>query len=209
MVATSTMAAPETLVSDRGVNLVSADHRVADRSGQLERPERHPRAHVGAHRHLGRVNADRPGHRAADRAVHRPHGRGTRTWPSTRPTCGARCRRSPSSRSCCRSRRGSTRSAGFKVYPTIVAMVVLAVPPIMVNAYSGLAGVDRDLLEAGRGQGMSERQILRGVELPLSVPVIATGVRSGVNPGDCDGHARRSLRLRRVWVATSSTALRR
>jgi osmoprotectant transport system permease protein len=69
-------------------------------------------------------------------------------------------------------------NAGFKVYPTIVAMVVLAVPPVMVNAYSGLAGVDRDLLEAGRGQGLSERQILRGVELPLSVPVITTGIRS-------------------------------
>jgi osmoprotectant transport system permease protein len=68
--------------------------------------------------------------------------------------------------------------AGFKLYPTIVAMVVLAVPPIMVNAYSGLVGVDRDVLEAGRGQGMSERQVLRRVELPLSVPVIATGVRS-------------------------------
>lgn len=69
-------------------------------------------------------------------------------------------------------------NAGFKIYPTIVAMVVLAVPPIMVNAYSGLAGVDRDLLEAGRGQGLSERQILSGVELPLSVPVITTGIRS-------------------------------
>jgi osmoprotectant transport system permease protein len=68
--------------------------------------------------------------------------------------------------------------AGFKIYPTIVAMVVLAVPPILVNTYSGLAGVERDILEAGRGQGMSERQILRRVELPLSVPVIATGVRS-------------------------------
>ena len=67
---------------------------------------------------------------------------------------------------------------GFKVYPTIVAMVVLAVPPIMVNTYSGLSGVDRDMLEAGRGQGMSERQILTAVELPLAVPVIATGVRS-------------------------------
>src|SRR4051794_19773195 len=57
--------------------------------------------------------------------------------------------------------------AGFKIYPTVVAMVVLAVPPIMVNTYAGLAAVDRDLLEAARGQGMSERQILRGVELPL------------------------------------------
>ena len=40
-------------------------------------------------------------------------------------------------------------------------MVVLAVPPIMVNTYSGLSGVDRDILEAGRGQGMSESQVLR------------------------------------------------
>jgi osmoprotectant transport system permease protein len=67
---------------------------------------------------------------------------------------------------------------GFKVYPTIIAMVVLAVPPIMVNTYSGLAGVDRDILEAGRGQGMSERQILGRVEVPLAVAVIATGIRS-------------------------------
>jgi osmoprotectant transport system permease protein len=67
---------------------------------------------------------------------------------------------------------------GFKVYPTVVAMVVLAVPPIMVNTYSGLAGVDRDILEAGRGQGMAEAQILRRVELPLAVPVIVVGIRS-------------------------------
>ncbi len=67
---------------------------------------------------------------------------------------------------------------GFKVYPTIIAMVVLAVPPILVNTYSGLAGVDRDTLEAGRGQGMAETQILRRVELPLSVGVISVGVRS-------------------------------
>ena len=68
--------------------------------------------------------------------------------------------------------------AGFKIYPTVVAMVVLAVPPILINAYSGVAGTDRDVLEAGRGQGMSERQILRRVEIPLAVPVIATGARS-------------------------------
>lgn len=67
---------------------------------------------------------------------------------------------------------------GFRVYPTVIAMVVLAVPPILVNAYAGVSGVDRDALEAGRGQGMSERQILRRVELPLAVPVVATGIRS-------------------------------
>ena len=69
--------------------------------------------------------------------------------------------------------------AGFKVYPTVAAMVVLAVPPILVNAYAGLAGVDRDLVESARGQGMSGRQVLLQVELPLAVPVIVTGIRSG------------------------------
>src|SRR5918993_120168 len=49
--------------------------------------------------------------------------------------------------------------AGFKVYPTIIAMVVLAVPPILVNAYAGVSEVDRDVLEAGRGMGMNERQL--------------------------------------------------
>jgi osmoprotectant transport system permease protein len=67
---------------------------------------------------------------------------------------------------------------GFKVYPTIIAMVILAVPPILINTYSGLAGIDRDILEAARGQGMSEREILTRVELPLAVPVIAVGIRS-------------------------------
>lgn len=68
--------------------------------------------------------------------------------------------------------------AGFKVYPTLVAMVVLGVPPILVNTYAGVAGVDRDLLEAARGQGMSERQVLTSVEMPLAAPVMLTGVRS-------------------------------
>ena len=69
--------------------------------------------------------------------------------------------------------------AGFFVYPTVVAMVVLAVPPILVNAYAGVAGVDRDLVEAARGQGMSEWQLLTRLELPLAVPVLVTGIRSG------------------------------
>lgn len=70
------------------------------------------------------------------------------------------------------------RQAGFTTYPTVVAMVVLAVPPILVNAYTGIATVERELVEAGRGLGMSERQLLARVELPLSVPVIAAGIRS-------------------------------
>ena len=69
--------------------------------------------------------------------------------------------------------------AGFRIYPTVIAMVVLAVPPILVNAYTGLREVDRETVEAARGQGMSERQLLTRVELPLATPVIVTGVRSG------------------------------
>lgn len=68
--------------------------------------------------------------------------------------------------------------AGFKVYPTVVAMVVLAVPPILVNAQAGVTEVERDMVEAGRGQGMSEWQILARVEMPLAVPVIVAGIRS-------------------------------
>ena len=68
--------------------------------------------------------------------------------------------------------------AGFKVYPTVVAMVVLAGPPILVNAQAGVTGVERDMVEAGRGQGMSEWQILTRIELPLAVPVIVAGIRS-------------------------------
>jgi osmoprotectant transport system permease protein len=68
-------------------------------------------------------------------------------------------------------------SLGFTLYPTAVAMVVLAGPPILVNAYEGIAGVERDLVDAARGMGMRERQILFGLEVPIALPVIATGIR--------------------------------
>jgi osmoprotectant transport system permease protein len=67
---------------------------------------------------------------------------------------------------------------GFTLYPTLIAMVVLAGPPILVNAYQGVAGVDRDLVEAARAMGMREREVLFGLEIPIALPVLATGVRS-------------------------------
>jgi osmoprotectant transport system permease protein len=67
---------------------------------------------------------------------------------------------------------------GFKVYPTVIAMVVLATPPILVNAQAGIASVDRDLVEAARAMGMRERQVVRRLELPLALPAIVAGVRS-------------------------------
>jgi osmoprotectant transport system permease protein len=69
-------------------------------------------------------------------------------------------------------------SLGFTLYPTLMAMIVLAGPPILVNAYQGVAGVDADLVDAARAMGMRERQILFGVEIPMALPVLATGIRS-------------------------------
>lgn len=67
---------------------------------------------------------------------------------------------------------------GFKVYPTVIAMVLLAAPPILVNAYAGIAEVDNDLVEAARGMGMRERDVLGRVEIPVALPAIFGGVRS-------------------------------
>lgn len=67
---------------------------------------------------------------------------------------------------------------GFKVYPTLIAMVLLAVPLILVNTYAGVAGVDAELVEAARGMGMDTGQLLGRVEVPVALPVIAGGVRS-------------------------------
>ena len=71
--------------------------------------------------------------------------------------------------------------AGFKVYPAVIALVVLAIPPILVNAYAGISGVDREIVEAGRATGMRERQLLWQVEVPLALPVILGGLRSATS----------------------------
>lgn len=67
---------------------------------------------------------------------------------------------------------------GFSLYPTVIAMVVLAIPPVLVNADAGIRGVDADVLLAARGMGLTEGQVLRRVEMPLASPVILGGVRS-------------------------------
>lgn len=67
---------------------------------------------------------------------------------------------------------------GFGNRATIIALSVFAVPPLLTNTYVGIRGVDRDIVEAARGMGMSETSILLRVELPLAVPLIAAGVRT-------------------------------
>lgn len=58
-----------------------------------------------------------------------------------------------------------------------IAMTLLAIPPLFVNTYSGVAQVDDALRDAARGSGMTARQQLWGVELPVALPVILTGLR--------------------------------
>ncbi|MGW2303096.1 ABC transporter permease [Streptomyces sp. NPDC001809] len=62
-------------------------------------------------------------------------------------------------------------------WPTIIALVLFAVPPLLTNAYVGMRGVDPDVVRAARGMGMTGRQTLTLVELPLALPLILTGVR--------------------------------
>ena len=62
--------------------------------------------------------------------------------------------------------------------PSLFALSLLALPPILVNAYTGLHGVDADVVDAARGMGMTERELLRRIELPIALPVIFAGLRT-------------------------------
>ncbi|KQM83714.1 ABC transporter permease [Agromyces sp. Leaf222] len=63
---------------------------------------------------------------------------------------------------------------------TMIALVLLAIPSILAGAYSGLESVDRQTIDSARANGMTELQILTKVEIPLSLPLIVGGLRSGV-----------------------------
>jgi osmoprotectant transport system permease protein len=67
---------------------------------------------------------------------------------------------------------------GIGLKPAVFALVLRGVLPIINNTYSGIINVDRSLIEAGRGIGMKDRQMLTLVELPLSFPVIMAGIRT-------------------------------
>jgi len=70
------------------------------------------------------------------------------------------------------------RSVGIGSIPPFLALVALAVPPVLTNAYVGVASVDRDLVDAARGMGMSGFQVLRRVEVPLALPLVMAGIRT-------------------------------
>ncbi|ASK61895.1 choline ABC transporter permease [Virgibacillus phasianinus] len=66
---------------------------------------------------------------------------------------------------------------GVGKVPAIAALFFYSMLPMLRNTYIGVKGIDKNLLEAGKGMGMSAWQRIRSVELPLAVPVIMAGVR--------------------------------
>ena len=66
---------------------------------------------------------------------------------------------------------------GIGLVPVIVALVVLAIPPLLTSTYAGLQSVDRATVDAARGQGMRERQVLLRTEVPIALPILMSGVR--------------------------------
>lgn len=66
---------------------------------------------------------------------------------------------------------------GIGARTAIVALVVYALLPVIRNTYTGISGIDPAVREAGLGMGMSDRQLLWLVDLPLAAPVILAGVR--------------------------------
>lgn len=67
---------------------------------------------------------------------------------------------------------------GIGFLNVLVAMVILAVPPMLTNTYVAVDGVDRDAVEAARGMGMTPGQVLRRVEIPLALPLMFAGIRT-------------------------------
>ncbi|NQX27877.1 ABC transporter permease [Microbacteriaceae bacterium VKM Ac-2854] len=71
-------------------------------------------------------------------------------------------------------------STGIGLTAPLVALTVLAIPPILAGAYSGFEAVDRKTIDAARAMGMTEWQIVRKVEIPLGLPLLISGLRSTV-----------------------------
>ena len=70
----------------------------------------------------------------------------------------------------------------------MVALVILAVPPILTNAYVAVDQVDPDAVEAARGMGMTSWQVTRRIELPLALPLLFAGIRTAA--ASCPSRAR-------------------
>jgi len=70
-------------------------------------------------------------------------------------------------------------TTNLTIVPPLIALTILAIPPILAGAYSGLESVDRAPIDAARAIGMTGWQVFTKVELPLALPLVIGGIRSG------------------------------
>ena len=84
-----------------------------------------------------------------------------------------------------------------------IALAVLGIPPILTNAFVGIRQVDRAPVEAARGIGMTELEILCKVEIPLAIPTLMAGVRAGDDRDHRDGYDRAPAR---EWPRSANTS---
>ncbi|MCU1499027.1 MAG: opuBD [Acidimicrobiales bacterium] len=69
---------------------------------------------------------------------------------------------------------------GFAPYPILLALTLLAVPPIFANTYTAVRQASPDAVSSARAMGLTERQIMTAVELPLAMPLVLTGIRTAL-----------------------------
>lgn len=67
---------------------------------------------------------------------------------------------------------------GLGFAPSLVALTLLACPPILINAYVGFRDVNASIVEAATAMGMKAREVVRKIEAPIALPVVITGIRT-------------------------------
>ena len=67
---------------------------------------------------------------------------------------------------------------GLGFTPALIALTILGVPPILINTYTGIRGIDPSTIDAARGMGMTLWQIIARIQTPLVSPIIAAGIRT-------------------------------
>lgn len=67
---------------------------------------------------------------------------------------------------------------GIGFVPTVVALIILGIPPILLNTYTGIRGIDPAMIDSARGMGMTRWQIVSRIQAPIVLPVVAAGVRT-------------------------------
>ena len=183
--------------------------RLAHRPGALDRPGRDPDPAVRSTSRSRRRARHRDADRAADRPLDRAHAARRASLAVNLANLG---RALPSlaviGLVLPHHRSRIDPQLGFKVYPTLDRDDRSSpIPPILVNTYAGIAGVDRDLVEAAPGDGHARAPgAARRRAAARRRRSSSAGIRLGGRAGRRDGDARRDLRLRRPRAATSSRA---